>query len=583
MLLLLSTLALAAAQPVQVLAPPDRFVAPGEYVTLVFRLTADAPVEVRLEASTEAGSPILSRLGDVTLAADRSTPIALTVEVPRDAPAFVAERVTLTVEADGVATTHSVELSVGERLALALEAPRDVTLSDEGVLVTVRNDGNGVERAVLELRRGAEVLERRELELTAGEHRAVQLPLRDDGSHTLLLVGERSGEVRRALGVVRFGAPPAVPLRLSGEVSAAVRSSGAWQGAVTLRGPLSDLATLDSRLDASTPRRSFAEVTAAHARVRLGAGWRDPLGLNLPSAQGVAATYRIDGITIAGSLGVDDAGAVATGVGAEWRGDAVRVAAGAGWGDAAPVLALRSASDASDTRWSVAASYRREVLSATIGGEFRDGASTTRLGLEALDLLGPAARLTASVQLRDADGVAYADARVPLAAQDTWNGRLGVTRSVLSALPGDLRLAGQLGTRESFARVSYQSALGGGWRTSTAFGVRADTTGVGLTLDNGWSNLGADAFAADLRVLYYPARGELDGRVSGRYQLERDAWTLSLGAAWDVGESRVGGTAAAVWRDGPWRVDVGATAGYDAGATTHWNATGRVARSTATS
>jgi hypothetical protein len=34
---------------------------------------------------------------------------------------------------------------------------------------------------------------------------------------------------------------------------------------VTLRGPLSDVSTLDARVDAASPRRSFAEVSLAHA------------------------------------------------------------------------------------------------------------------------------------------------------------------------------------------------------------------------------------------------------------------------------------------------------------------------------
>ena len=569
----------ALAQAVTVLAPPDRFVASGEFVTLVFRLGADASLEARLSARTSSGWNVVSRLGDVGLEPGRSAPVAVTIEVPRDAPAQLVERVTLTVEATGLTSEHTVHLTVGERSALALDAPRDVTLSEHGVRVVVRNDGNGAERAVLELRRGTVVVARRELELAPGERREVQLDLRDDGSHTLVLSGERSAEVRRALSVVRFGAPEPEPLRLAGELAGAIGSTGAWQGSVTLRGPLSDVSTLDARVDGASPRRSFAEVSLAHAGVRVGGGWRDPLRLGLPSGLGVAAHYRTGEVAFAGTLGLagndttaDGSAGVAGGLGAEWSGDQVRLAAGVGWSDAAPWLATRASGDDGAARWSVATSYRRATITAVVTGEWRDGDATTRVEVEGRELLGDAALLAGTVNVRDASGTVYADARVPLASGEAWNGRFGVTQRVVSTLPGELRVSLQAGNRESFARVGLQSAVGGGWRTASGFGVRVDASGVGLTLDSAWSRSSRDAFGADLRLVYYPVTGEVGGRVAARYQLERDVLNVSLGGAWDLSESNANASAAIGWSDGAWRVDMSGGAAYAFDEAVPWSA-----------
>ena len=582
--LLLAASAVAWSQAVTVLAPPDRFVAPGEFVTLVFRLGVDAPAEARLAVATTSGWAVVSRLGDVALDPTRSVPVAVTVEVPRAAPAGFVERVTLTVDADGVVTDHEVALTVGERAALALDAPRDVTLGDEGVRVVVRNDGNGAESAVLELRRGTVVVARSELDLAAGERTVVVLGLREDGAHTLVLTGERSPEVRLALAVVRFGAPEPDAVRLSGVLAGAIGSNGAWQGSLTLRGPLSDLATLDARLDAATPRRSFAEVTLQHASVRVGSGWRDPLRIGVPSGDGVAGHYRVGDLALAGAIGVASqasAGAATTetgtrgvvgGVGGQWHAGTVRLAAGIGWSDAAPWLGARVGSEEAAARWSVAATYRRHAITATIGGELRDGDTVSRVELEARELLSAAAQVGASLQVRDATGTVYADARVPVASSDAWSGRFGVTQRVVSALPGELRVAVQAGNRESFARVGLQSSLGSGWRTGTGLGVRYDTLGFGLTVDSAWSSLGADAFAADVRLVYYPASGEVTGRVAARYQLERDALGLSLGGSWDLGERSVATSAAVGWAEGPWRVDLSGAAAYQFDEPAPWSA-----------
>ena len=576
-LLILSSLALAAAQSVQVLAPPDRFVVPGEFVTLVFRLETPERIEVRLEALPSMGWAVVRQPGELTLEPGRSTPVAVTVEVPRDALAFTVGRVTLRVDGAEVRLERDVELAVTERTALSLQAPRELTLSPDGLEVGVTNDGNTAERATLELRRGATVLAIRDLELAAGEHATLRFDLREDGTHTLLLSGERAGEVRRSVSVVRFGAPEPEPLTLAGEVIGAIGSSGAWRGSLALRGPLSDLTTLDAHFEAATPRRSFAQVTLEHSTVRVGGGWRDPLRLGMPSGLGVAGSHRTGSVAFAGTLGAAD-DRLALAIGAERTTAGVRVAGGAGWSEDAPWLAARAASvdgaagAAGASRWSVATTYRRSVLTVGLDAEARTDDTVTAIAVEARELLGDAALLAASLQVRDAAGTTYADARVPLASPESWNGRLGVTQQVESVLPGELRVAFQAGTRESFARVSLQNTVGGAWRATTGLGVRADATGVGLTAQSGWSYLGAAAFGVDARLVYYPDAGAFGGRVAARYQFERDALNVSLGGACDLGERNANASAAIGWSDGPWRVDVSGGAAYAFDGAVPWSA-----------
>ncbi len=573
-LLVLSVLALAAAHSVRVLTPPDRFVAPGEFVTLVFRLEASERTEVRLEALPSGGWAVVRQPGAMTLEPGRSTPVAVTMEVPTDALAFTVGRVTLRIGGAGVRLERDVELTVTERTALSLQAPHELTLSPDGLEVGVSNDGNTTERATLELRRGAAVLALRDLELAVGERVTLRFDLREAGAHTLVLSGERVGEIRRSVSVVRFGAPEPDPFALAGEVIGAIGSSGAWRGSLALRGPLSDRTTLDARFEAAALRRSFAQVTLEHATVRVGGGWRDPLGLGMPSGLGVAGTQRTGSLAFAGTLGaVDDRLAVA--IGAESAAAGARIAAGAGWSEDVLWLAARVASSdraAGASRWSVATTYRRSALTLALDAEVGSDGAVTVIELEARELLGDAALLAASLRVRDAAGTAYVDARVPLASPEAWNGRFGVTQRVTSALPGELRVAWQAGTRESFARISHHSAVRGGWRATTGLGVRADATGVGLTAESGWSYLGAAAFGVDARLRYYPDSGAFGGRVAARYQLERDALNVALGGAWDLSERNAAASAAIGWSDGHWRVDLSGSGAYAFDEALPWSA-----------
>lgn len=559
------------AAEVSVAAPPDRFVAPGEYVTLVFWVSVEAATTVRPALSTTSGWTVVSRLGDVDLAAGSTRPVAVTLAVPAGAPALAVERVTFAVETATARAERVVSLTVAERASLTLEAPSDATLSDARVRDVVGNAGNAAEAAVLELRRGAELVERRELSLGPGERRELDLALDDDGIHTLVLVSERSSEVRRAIGVVRFGAPEPLAHTVVGEASGSIGTGTAWRGTLTLRGPLSDVASLDARLEAASPERSFAAVTLSHAGVRVGGGWRDPHRLDVPSGVGMGGYYEAGKLTFSGAVGRARERLVG-GVSAGWRGDGVRLAAGVGWLDDALWLAARAEGEAEASRWSVATSYRSGALTTTLDAELREAAASTRVSVEARDLSSERAVLAASLQVSEASGTMYADGRVALGRDEPVSGRLGVTAAVVSGGQGQLRVGVQAGTAESFVRLSHHASVDGGWRSVAGLGVRSDAMGLGVTVDGTWSYVADDTFGLDARVAYYPSSAQLSGRIGARYQVERDALGASLGAHWDAGDRNGAVSVALGWREHPWRAELTGGATYGAAGASPWSA-----------
>jgi hypothetical protein len=569
----LLVLASARAQPLEIVAPPDRFAAPGEYVTLVFRLTAATSVEVEVAAETERGWPVLRQAGTVRLEAGRSTPVVVTVEVPADAPAFATEFVRLRVDVGAERLERQVALTVTELLDLRVEAPREVVLGPEGLTVVAINGGNAVDTVAVELRRGSEVVQRRALTLQPGAREDVVFELKDDGSHSVVLTGERGGEVRRSVNVLRFGVAEPEPFALAADLGFGLTTSGSRFSTFTVKGALSDFATLDARVDAPSWRRSFAEVTLQHGSLRFGGGWRDPFGLGLPGAFGVAGTWSGDGWGAAAALGhvSDDrfTGAVA----GSWTAGANSVAAGIGVVEGSPLVAVRAEHAVVGRKVVASAGWDRGGGSLATRAELRDDDGTIDLRAEARGLGTNRLRLDAGVRYRFGDDVLYADGGWSQFGGSAWSGRAGGAFALTADLPGTLRLGVQLGVRESFAQLGHRIDLGGGWRASQAVGARLDGDGFGVTFDALWTRSGADHLAFDARFAYRPTADRLTGRVGGRYQVELDAWTVNASAGWDVEQRAVGASAGLAWRDGAWRTEVDASVGYAWGPVAgRWNA-----------
>ena len=566
-------LAGARAQSVDVVLPPDRFAGPGEFVTLVFRLTSAVTQEVEVVADTERGWPVLRQPGIVRLEAGRSAPVVATVEVPADAPAFAEERVRLRVTTASEFVERVVVLTVTERVDLELLVPREVTLGVEGLTVTVVNRGNAADQVVVELRRGADALERRELMLDPGARENLTFELRNDGTHTVVLSSARGAEVRRSVAVVRFGAPEPEPFALAADLVFGVDSGGGWRSTFSVAGALSDFAVLDARVDAPAWRRSFAELSLEGGSLRIGGGWRDPFGLGLPAVFGVAGTLRRGGwgLAIAGGHVADDrfAGVLA----ASWGGPDVAVAGGIGVAEGAPLLALRIGHAGEDLRVTAAVGHARGALEAGVEVEVRDDRGAGDLELTATGLAAGAGRVDLRVRYRSGGETLYGDASWSLDGTVPWVGRLGTNVALVSPLPGELRLGLQAGSSESFGQVVHRLDLGGGWRTANGVGLRWDAVGLGVTLDSSWSHFAAASLTADARLTYRPVTAVVEGRIGARARLDVDAWSLGASGGWDVTGRSVGASAGIDWRDGPWRVEMEASAsfGLEAAPGERWN------------
>lgn len=555
---LLALTAMAQAQLPVVLAPADRFVAPGEFVTLVFRLEAALPLPVEVTAASASGWRILRQPGAVALSPERSVPVAVTVEVPADALALSRDRILLEVAAAAGRVQSAVTLTVSERVNLVLEAPREVTLTPEGFRVVIANRGNTLAEVALRLLRGSEELEVRERLLPPGGRLEEAVTVPDEGVYTLELVGERGLEARQTVRVIRFGVPPPEPFRLSAELTGGLSLAGSWQSGLRLTGPLSDVSTLDARLELPSWQRSFAELTLDRLSVRVGGGWRDPFGLDLPGDVGLAGSLRHDGWGVAaalGWLGEDRFSGVVAGA---WTPPGYRVAGALGLRAGLPLAQLRA-----EVPGLVAAlKHRAGGTALALTGEADGRPGRWQFGLGALDLGLSTARLAAQADYRQDTAAVYLDAALPLASEASLRGRIGLSAPLAAALPGQLRLGAQLGAQESFLRLAYQAELTGGWRSGNALGLRYDAVGLGLELDSSVTRSADDYLNLEARLVYYPGVAELDGRLGLRYQRTVAPFTLAFAGGWNLGEESLGASVALGWQEGPWRATLSTSLAY---------------------
>jgi hypothetical protein len=570
----LALLALAGAghaQGVVVAAPPDRFVAPGSYATLVFRLSAVAARDVDVSAQVSEGWRVLRQTGGLRLEAGRSTPVAVTVEVPADAPALRSASLTLTVTSPGDRSEGRVALTPLEVVDLTLEAPATHVLGTGGLAVVAVNRGNAPTSATLELLHLGDVVERRVLDLPGGGRESVLLEIDAEGTHTLRLTDERGAEVRRPLTVLRYGVAPPPPLllgiALTGDVAAPFRP----HGTLAVAGPLSDFASLDAAVDVATWRRSYAEVAFDAFSVRIGSGGRDPFGLGLPAPFGVAGAWRRDAWGLAATVGSsgDDrftgivAGAwTAPGAASGPAGARTGVAAAVGAAAGAPLAALRATWVADALTASIDLGYGAGGLDVGFTARIRAAAEVMDADLRVRDLGGPVPAWSASVRHQDGQGTLYVDVAGPQGENAPASARAGLALPLTTPFPGSLNLGLQVGTSSSFAQVAHGVTLGGGWRGAHAVGVRLDEGRLGVSLDAGWTRFGEDYVALDARLVYAPALGRLDGRIGARYQVVTDDWTVGASGGWDLGERSLGASASIGWRDGAWRAEFTGSTAY---------------------
>jgi hypothetical protein len=561
-LLLVLASASAAAQSVSVLPPADPFVRPGDTLTLTFELVSPEAVGVDLEASTTNGWTVSVEPTRVSLEADAVATVTVTVEVPDDAAAFASERLTLRVGGVDPAVETTTQLNVREVVDLRLEAPAQAPIGVDGLRGFIVNAGNSARDVVLELRLADEVVASQASSLIAGDRVEFRFDLADEGDHTLVLRSAGAANVERTVRALRFGSPEPEPFVLAGELVGAVGLGGDWETTLTVRGRLSDFGSLNLLAAAPDWRRSYVDLTLEHGTVRAGAGGAAPFRLDLPKDLGLAATYERDGFGFGGMVAATASDELSAYAAASYAAPTYSVAAGGGVRAGSPVAAISSGYTAEGLVMALSGKYQDEKLGAKLTATIREEQTTTNLRVEARDFLSDRSRLDFEVRLRTGPTSVYGNVTAPLGERATWAWRTGLTHDLAVDLPGNLQLALQAGSSESFARASHRITLGDEWRTTNVLGVRLDTKGFGLTLDSGWSYLALDELSLSTRLTYYPGTGVIDGQFRAKLQVVEDPVSLALDGNWNVTSETLGASAVLGLFDGPWSFDVDASARY---------------------
>jgi hypothetical protein len=569
-LCLLALSASALAQQLRIDAPAGRWVAPGEFVTLVFRIDGPEGLALDGEVTSALDWRVLRQPGSFELDGGTAEPLAITLAVPSDAEATLTDTVTLRLSSDSGDATASTALTVGEVIDLELQVPDTVLLDSAGITAVAPNRGNvPAEADLLLLQQGSEVA-RTSLTLMPGVAEIVALPLDDEGFYELRLVaGER--RVSRTVRALRFGVPPPAPLALRADIGASLDSSGRWNVNLTLEGALSDFVAVDARLD-SDLERSFLTLSDEEQRqtLHLGGDPPSPFRLRLPTTPGLVIVSEQEpwGTAFAGGWSLDSGPAAYAAF--RYGEDGAEVAAAAGYAERAPLAAARGRFDLPASTFAVTLDgiigYRATQLDASAGVDARRLSDRARAGLDLLlrDALGDRARFEVRARASDRLTNLYGDVVVAIGPDSEGSWRVGGDLELPTGLPGQLRGLLQVGAPSSFAVARYAIDLGSGWRSQSSLGVLGDRDGFGLSAASLWLVGSGPGNGAQLGfdLTYRPASGRVDGRVDGRYQTEIDALALLASAGWDLTEQALAIGASAAWRGGDWQVQLDLDGGY---------------------
>ena len=564
-ILTLLSVSLAQSTPLTLSAPNNRFAAPNDFVTLVFSAETAEVRNVEAEARSSLSWQILRQPGTLSLSPGQRRPIAITLAVPADAPAFAENTVTLELTGDGFELSAQSVITVSEQSSLSLEAPDTVVLGPEGFGVTLINRGNVVSAVRLELRRQNKIIEVRERELAPQQRVEERLEVTQEGTHTLVLVGGAE-EVRKTLSVTRFGVPPPQPFILSAEASASLSNEG-WQGELSADGPLSDFTDLAARIDAKDILSSYAALTGERWTAQLGGSPSDPYRLGLGAGTGVSGSYRAPRWSVAGAFGHAPTGVSGYAAGA-YQSPTTLVAGGLGMKASGPQFSVSSAFNLGLFSLEADARYA-DTLSASLEVEKGLSSGSVRGQVEA-HLLSDEAALSARLDLYGPSEALYVDGTLPLsegerAARKVW--RVGLRdRFVDAPNLGEFTLGLEVGNKEGFAKLDYETSLAHGWQADAQLGVVYDAFGVGLRGATRWSQTSEDYYSLGGNLTYYPDTAYLDGQLDLKLQATHAPFTFFSNSTWDLSRKSLGLNAGTVLYSGPWRVDVAGNASYGYGA-----------------
>lgn len=509
----------------------DRTVAPGEFVTLVYRITTSERLLVTAQLTVSTGWLPLRSPGELVLEPGKTNFLSLTVPVPLAASAQSVAMVTLELQSDTARASVSHQLTVSEQVMVTLIAPAEVVLGRETVTASVTNTGNTEIDVRLTLERGLSALSETTITLSPQETRAHTFVPTDEGLYSVVAYQAQTELARRSLRVIRFGVPPPEPLLLRGTLRAEVGTAGY---SVTLRGAgqLSDFVSVEGQLSLPDWSESFAALTGPSYLLQLGRIRGRSLGLGVPGYFGVA--YQMDFVPYrllaAGGWvrGQQFAGLVG---GALLQNDLeaaliIGIVSGQFFGTSRIQL------NYDGSRFEVRTDYSNRVFAVRLRLDtlLESAPFEFRVGLEGLG--GRSAALRAAGRWRPERWHVGGDITLPLASEVAADANLEVRSRLITSLPGELSFGVRWGYRRSDLQLSYLTRLSEALQLSQRLTVGWDMGDVYLRSDSQLALTGASFIAVDNSLSYYPGLGRLDGALGVRGRFEYQALTLSGEARW---------------------------------------------------
>ena len=535
------------AQGVSIAAPPDRFVAPGGFVTLVFRVEATAAVEVEVAVAVDAGWVVLRPPGRLALEAGRSTPDRRNHRgAQRRRRPACGSRCASKSTAPGVHVERVVGADRHRARGRRPPGARGAHARRRGLEVVVdqRRQRRGAARrwscatTARSWTGGASLL-------APGAREVARSTRPTEGLHRWCLTTERGdgGAAQRARPALRHGPGRAVRPRRRGRPRRSARRGRRALDVRRRRGALSDFVIVDARVDARVRgARSYALVEGdVVVGARAAPGGRTRSGCSCPSTRGVGswtgdAVERGGVRRLARRRPVRRRGVRRVGVRRDRGGRRPgRPRRGRRRSACAPRRRRGRGSSCSAT-----AGLRGRALGAALQAGRAPRAGRLAGHREGADLRAPRRGWTSASATASADTEVYADGTVPIGA---W--RLRVRSRRLPRRCRSRRSPARSSSRRRraparrFLRGGYRTEVGGGWRGGDHGRDARGRAGVRVTFDARSGPAGADPIDVDARFDYRPATGRVGGRVGARARFAAEPVDLSLAFGWDLGERDV--------------------------------------------
>lgn len=553
------------AQQLDLTAPPDRLVLPGDFVTLVFHVTSAAADTVSTSVEAPDGYAVLAPPPELELEPGKRAALAVTVEIPLAAQAFSAARIVLMLRGAGAQVQADVTLTVGARSNVTLSAPVAVTLDHPVIPVTVTNLGNVEKTVRLQASGSGDVSTDTTITVAVGASTTIEVTATAVGTVSLTLTGEDVAIQQALVRIVREGLAPPSQLALDGVLEGRAGVPADATASLDLHGPLSDYLDLDLSLAAPTFRDSYLALTGDAWTVRLGDLGAGPFGLLLPADLGARGSLSIGPVDLGGAVayaGGDQAAGYAL-AGRGTRNGAWGLAAGIDSGS--PLVVAHAGQRLADVRWDGDVLWSQEALGFQVrAAQFdRTHVGTASASLTGRELLGPAGGLTISLAYGDPDLALYGSLDAPVGPEAEWAAQGGTSLRLPVALPGSLYLRASTAPTDHRLSAAYATVLGPGWQTSNQLGSVWTDRGFGWLGASSWSYLPSDALILGLdgRVIYYPAEGRVGGDVAARSHVAVGAFDADVDAGWDLDSGAVGLSASLVRDAPPWTLSLDASLG----------------------